>query len=417
MSVGDRSVAAVPTSALIAYGTLPITLLVQSASSASIIAPTVAAPLLLASLGASTVFVGIYVALVYLAAMVSSQWGAALVRRYGPIRTSGISLGLSIVGLLLIAVPDAWAALAGALLLGSGYGPITPSSSEMLARTTPPSRLALVFSVKQTGVPLGGVIAGLVVPPVIAISDARWAMVTVAAICVAGVALAELLRRELDAHRDPQAPLPTWSRMLVPLRFVWSHAVLRRLALCTLVFSIVQLAVSSYTVSYLHDDLAWTLVAAGAALSIAQVAAVAGRVLWGVVADRWSGGARMTLFWLAVAMAAASLAMPWLTPTMPHAWVLVLLSIFSATGIGWNGVYLGTVARVVPHDQAAMATAGSLFFTYFGVVIGSPLFGAASGLFGRIGPAYALLALPLAWTLWALWRSDWRSEPTPDHAA
>jgi len=393
--------------ALLTFGTLPITTLVQSASSAAIIAPTVAAPVLLASLHASSVFVGVYVAIVYGVAMISSQWGAALVRRVGPIRTSVFALVLSVCGVLLIATPQWFAALVGAILLGWGYGPITPASSDMLSRTTPPSRLSLVFSVKQTGVPLGGVIAGLVVPGVIAVSSAAWAMVAVAAICVVGIALAELLRRALDAHRDPQAPLPTLARLVVPLRFVWSHDLLRRLALCTLVYSIVQLAISSYLVSFLHDDLTWSLVAAGAALSIAQVVAVVGRVFWGLVADRWSGGARLTLLWLAAAMAASSLAMPLLTPALSHAWVIVLVSLYAGTGIGWNGVYLGTVARVVPHEQAAMATAGSLFFTYFGVMIGSPVFGAASGLFGRIGPAYALLALPLAWTMWTLWREDW----------
>ncbi|WP_417276298.1 hypothetical protein [Castellaniella sp.] len=41
----------------------------------------------------------------------------------------------------------------GALLIGLGYGPITPAH-----------RMSFVFSIKQTGVPLGGVLAGLVVP-------------------------------------------------------------------------------------------------------------------------------------------------------------------------------------------------------------------------------------------------------------
>ena len=397
-----------PTSARVGFATLPITLLVQSAVSAAIIAPAVAAPRLLEALHASTVVVGLYIAIVYGAAMISSQWGAPLVRRWGPIRTSEVSLGLCAAGLLLVALPQPAVAFSGAVLLGMGYGPITPASSEMLARTTPPSRIALVFSIKQTGVPLGGVFAGLLVPFVLTHLDARWAMVAMAAICVAGIALAEVLRNALDAHRDANSPLPTLSRTTQPLRFVWSHHMLRRLALCTLVFSCVQVSFTSYLVSFLHDDLTWTIVAAGAALSIAQVAAIVGRVLWGLLADRWRGGARLTLFWLALAMALTGLAMPLLTASLPHAWVIVLLVIYGATAIGWNGVFLGTVARVVPHDQAAMATAGSLFFTYFGVLIGSPLFGIASGAIGRIGPAFALLALPLGWTLWTLYRSDWQ---------
>lgn len=70
--------------------TLPITLLVQAASAAALLAPApaVAAPRLLEVLDVGAVAVGIYIALVYAAAMNSGLWGAALVRRHGPIRTS-----------------------------------------------------------------------------------------------------------------------------------------------------------------------------------------------------------------------------------------------------------------------------------------------------------------------------------------
>ena len=76
------------------YFTLAATLLVQSAVSAAVLAPTVAAPRLLAQLALPNVAIGVYVAIVYFAAMLSSQWGAALVRRWGPIRTSQCSLDM-----------------------------------------------------------------------------------------------------------------------------------------------------------------------------------------------------------------------------------------------------------------------------------------------------------------------------------
>ena len=408
--MSTRSTAAVPTPGWVGLTTLPITLLVQSAASAAIIAPAVAAPALLQALGASNVVVGVYIATVYFAAMLASLVGAALVRRWGPIRTSQVALLVGAAGLFLIAVPQPAVAFVGALMLGFGYGPITPASSEMLARTTPTTRLALVFSIKQTGVPLGGVLAGLVVPLALTWRDARWSMAVMAAIGVASIGLAELLRRVLDAHRDPTSPMPTFTRMTTPLRFVGAHPVLRQLALCSFVFSAVQVSLSSYMVSFLHDDLGWTIVAAGAASSIAQTAAVGGRVVWGHMADRWSGGPRWTLFGLALGMTALGLMMPWLGSGTSHPWVIVLLALYGCTAIGWNGVYLGTVARVVPHDQAAMATGGTLFFTFFGVVLGLPSFGLVSGLFGHIGPAFALLALPLGWTLWVLYRSDWKVE-------
>ena len=388
--------------------TLALTLLIQAAASAAAIAPAVAAPALLLRNGAAPIAVGLYVAAVYGAAMFSSQFGAALVKRWGPIRTSQTALLLGAVGLMLVAVPQLGVAFVGALLIGAGYGPITPASSEILARTTPPERYAIVFSIKQTGVPVGGVIAGLLVPSAIGVAGPVFALALVALICVVGTGLGEVVRRQLDAARDAAAPLPNLGRLLAPVRFVTTHRVLLTLAMCSLVFSAVQVCITSYTVTFLSHDLRWTLVAAGAALAVAQVGGVAGRVLWGVLADRL-GDARRMLLALACAMAVCGLLAALLDAATPHAWVVVLLAFYGATGIGWNGVYLATIARLVPIERAAAATSGSLFFTYFGVVVGPPAFGAIGSLSGGLGAAFAWLALPLAWSLFALWR--WQDAP------
>ena len=71
---------------------------------------------------------------------------------------------LCLAGLLLAA--SAWMPLVllGGFVVGLGYGPATPASSVILVRTAPREIFSLVFSIKQTGVPAGGVLAGLVVP-------------------------------------------------------------------------------------------------------------------------------------------------------------------------------------------------------------------------------------------------------------
>jgi predicted MFS family arabinose efflux permease len=414
--------------------TLPITLLVQSASSAAVIAPTVAAPRLLEQLQLGPAAVGVFIGLVYLAAMFSSPLGAHLVRRYGPIRSSQLALLVSAVGLLLVALPaapfigaptgaaatagatagltaPAWhqlglAGLAGlgALLIGLGYGPITPASSQMLARTTSLRHYALVFSIKQTGVPMGGVIAGLMVPPLVAWGGGAAALAGTAALCLAGLLSALPLGRSLDDQRERHGHWPSALQLMAPVRLVLGHAQLRSLALCSFVFSMVQVCLTSYFVSYLTGDLGWTLLAAGAALSASQVCGVCGRIAWGVVSDRWLGPRRMLLT-LAGLIVACCLAMSWPGRSSPALAVLALLCLFGATAVGWNGVYLATVARLVPHAQAATATAGTLFFTFFGVVIGPPLFGLAGGLLGGLGPAFALLVGPMGVAVFMLLRS------------
>ena len=214
-----------------ARGALPVTLLVQAAASAAAIAPAVAAPRLLGELGLGPVAVGVYIAIVYLGAMFSSQWGAVAVARAGPIFTSQVALAACGAGVLLVGVPNAYVAALGALLIGVGYGPITPASSAMLARTTPPERYALVFSIKQSGVPLGGALAGLLVPSALARFGPVGALSQVTVMCLLGLALAESIRRDLDASRDANAAAPSLAGLLRPIRFVLDHPVLRTLAL------------------------------------------------------------------------------------------------------------------------------------------------------------------------------------------
>jgi sugar phosphate permease len=369
-------------------------MLIQVSATGAILAPPAIAPVLLRQMGIDSAGIGAYIALAYIVAAISSVYAAAFIQRWGSIRTSQAALGCCAIGLLLIASQDPFLAAAGAIALGMGYGPITPASSEILARTTPADRYALVFSLKQTGVPLGGAVAGLAAAPLAAHLGTSSSLVFMAILCVLAAMLGQSLRRQLDDNRDPTAPWPTRAGFMMPIHMVLSHAGLRVLALCSLVFSAVQMCLSSYLVTYLNASLRWTLVAAGAGLAVAQSGGVVGRILWGAVADM-TGKTMATLRALGAAMAASSILMVMLRPSTSPALVLTLVCVFGCTAIGWNGVYLAAVARQAPRGTAGTATAGCLFFTYIGVVVSAPLFGVFSTALGNMGVGFALLAVPL----------------------
>jgi len=349
----------------------------------------------------------LYVALAYVGAIVASLGAGAAIVRLGAIRVSQLGLLVCAAGLVLAGVGHVAGAAAGALLIGLGYGPITPASSHLLALTTPAHRMSLVFSIKQTGVPLGGVFAGLFVPSLMIWLGWQPTMWLVAALCVLFAALSQFLRVQLDVDRRPGAPV-AWGNFLEPLQLVLSHRILAMLAACSFVFSITQMSLVTYLVTFLHASLGWTLVAAGLALSLSQTAGVGGRVFWGFVADKFLGPQRM-LTALAALMAIGSAATATLTAQSP-AWMLwPILIVFGASAIGWNGVYLAEVARQAPPGKASLATGGTLSFTFLGVVIGPPLFGALSDALQSYRAGYAALVLPAALCSFMLLRSRrWR---------
>jgi predicted MFS family arabinose efflux permease len=389
------------------WAPLTITLAIQSMTAMALLALPAMAPRVAEAVGVSVAYVGLYVAIAYVGAITASLASGAAVGRFGSIRVSQFCLVLCAVGLALCAVPVPWAIALGAVLVGLGYGPITPASSHLLARTTPPHRMSLVFSVKQTGVPLGGALAGGIVPTLQLLVGWQYALLLVAAACVAFAVVAQSLRRAFDADRDPHRALGVGA-LLEPVRLVLAHPSLRTLAGCSFVFSIAQLSLTTYLVTFLTDNLAYGLVAAGAVLSISQLGGVFGRVWWGYAADRWFGARRM-LAVLGTLMALAALAAGSLQPEVPRAVVAGVLFVFGASAIGWNGVYLAEVARQSPPGMAGIATAGTLAITFLGNVLGPPLFGGIAGVFGTYRAGFIALAVPLALCAVVLWRKSLRN--------
>ena len=359
---------------------LLLTLVIQAMVAMALLSLPVVAPVVAQTLQVSPALVGLYVSVTYAGAMVATLMGGATVARMGAIRVSQWGLVLCALGLLLCAVPWLPSMVLGAVLIGLGYGPITPASSHLLARTTPKHQMSLVFSIKQTGVPLGSMLAGAVVPPLALLGNWQLSLVAVAVVCLLCAWVSQSLRAELDSDSQPDTRI-RWGSLIEPIRLVLAHRALLIMASCSFMFSMVQLSLTTYLVTFLHDDLSYGLVAAGLALSVTQLGGIGGRVVWGYVADRWLGARRMLLL-LASMMALGALASAFLTTDTPQALVIAILVAFGASAIGWNGVYLAEVARRAPPGMASMATGGTLAFTFLGVVVGPPMFGALSGLFG-----------------------------------
>ncbi|MDS1139139.1 MFS transporter [Pusillimonas sp. SM2304] len=382
---------------------LAATLTVQSLVAMCLITLPVVAPTVAATLGISTAYVGLYVAIAYAGAMTASLLAGGAVRRFGAIRASQAGLALCAAGVAACAIASPIASAIGALLIGMGYGPITPASSHLLARSTPAHRMSFVFSIKQTGVPLGGVLAGVIVPGLSDIVGWQWAFLLVAAASLLCAIAIQPLCAALDSDRNPAQRLSFGNGLMGPLRLVFSQRSLAVLAGVSFLFSMTQVSLTTYMVTFLHEDLSLGLIAAGFILAVSQAAGVAGRLLWGYVSDRLLGPVRM-LAVLALLIVVCALATPLLKYTDAQWVVLIVLSIFGSCAIGWNGVYLAEVARQAPAGQASVATGGTLAMTFLGVVVGPPLFGMIASAAGSYGAAYAALILPTGLCLWLLWR-------------
>ncbi len=376
------SVVLVPVAALLAAQAL--------LSMASVTLP-VLAPEVAADIGAPVAWVGLFVALVYGASMTCGLASGALVRRWGALRLSQLCLLSAAVGVSCIVTGHLAGLMIGALALGVGYGPLNPASSHLLTRISPPQHLSKIFSLKQTGVPLGAVLAGALLPTLVLWGGWRLAALCVAAACTLLATLLQPLRTQLDSDRMPAAPISLGS-FAEPARIAMADRSGRTLAASTFFYAGLQLCLGTYLVAYLTAELGYELVQAGMTLAVTQGAGIAGRLLSGVVADR-SGQPRRVMGAMGCVMGACAVATAF-AGEWPTVLLLTVYAAFGASAIGWNGVYLAEVARRAPPGGVSTATAAALFVTFSGVLAGPPIFALMLQSGMRYSTAFITIAAP-----------------------
>jgi MFS family permease len=375
-----------------AYLTLAVTTGIQALVSLALLTVPVLAPAAARELGFEPSLVGYFVGASYIGASFSALTAGGLVLRFGSVRVSQVCLGLCGLAMLLLTVVPLALMPAVAILLGIGYGPITPASSHVLARTTPPHMLALMFSIKQTGVPVGAALAGLLLPPLTLGLGWRPAALVVAAVCVAMAFVAQVSRRELDADRDPARRLALKS-LAQPFRLIFADQALVRLVFTALAYAGLQISFFTYIVAYLMHDFAYTLVTAGLALSLANLGGIGGRIFWGWIADR-TRSPGMVLGLLGLAMAVAALVTAAFGPGWPTPLILAVCLFFGVTAVGWNGVLISETARLSPVGMAGLVSGGSTFMMFLGVVFYPPSFSILHDAFASYRVPFMLFAIP-----------------------
>jgi MFS family permease len=372
---------------------LPVaaTLGVQTLVAVAVYCAPVMAPVVGPALGVPAAHVGYYIAVVYFGSMIGSVTGGGWVARFGAIRVSQLGLTLCLAGLALGASAFVPLVLLGGLLVGLGYGPTTPASSHLLVRASPPRLLAIVFSLKQSGVPAGGAIAGAVVPVLVLGIGWQGAAIAIGLACLALAFAIEPTRARFDRELDPHARVSLASTF-APLGLVRNPR-LAEMAVASFIYGGVQITLVTYLVTFLTEVFAMSLVLAGLVMAVSQLASVVGRIAWGVVADRLLTR-RTMLGLLGLGMGISAVVTLAASPAWPLWLLFAFAAAFGATAVGWNGIFLAEVARLAPKDKISEATGACLFFTFLGVVCSPPLFNLALSLAGGYAGAYAVFGVP-----------------------
>ncbi|WP_142492597.1 MFS transporter [Thalassovita litoralis] len=365
---------------------LTLTTLSQIAATSSVLALTTIPTMVAVALGIAPHLLGYQVSLIYASGVFFSMLASGLVKRWGPGQVGQLALIGAGFGFLAMATGTLAGIALGSVMIGIGYALNNPSSSHVLSRLAPPKRRNLIFSIKQAGVPLGGMLAALALPPLSKVIGWQWALLLFACFPLGLAAIYQGFRPIWDTEKNPKAPVARgiWAGQ----KQVWNTPSLGVLAIIGFLYSGVQLSISAFVVAMLIEQFNWNPLTAALIAALMQGFGAVGRVFWGLVAD-WLGSGFLVLAIIGTLTGLCSLSFGafGFAPALGIAATIVA----GLAGSGWNGVMLAETAAASP--GTGTLTGEVLTYTFVGVMVGPAMFSALYGLAGDFSTTFSLFSI------------------------
>jgi sugar phosphate permease len=347
----------------------------------------------------SAAVAGLLVSSLFIGKTAGSYVLGALVDLAGERRMLAVSAVVS--GVLIILAGVAPLPLLVVLLVAGGFftAATTPAGGRLILLAFPRERRGVGMGVRQTGVPIGGVLAALVLPAFVALGGWRLGLVAAGAITLAGglVALALVgIEERRPPEPGPRTPAGHW-RVLVHDR----NLVLATVWGCLVVTG--QYALLAFLPLDIHENSGVSLGTTVGLVAVANVGGMAGRVAWGYLSDRTFGSRRRPLLAvITVSGVACALLLAALPTDMPLAAIGVVAFAAGFSILGWQGVWVTLVCELGGVARAGVATGFAVSFIALASFISTPLYGLVVDISGSyramwltLGAALGLSLLPL----------------------
>jgi MFS family permease len=316
----------------------------------------------------------------YTAGVVADRMGERRVLMYGAFATATL-IALAMLSPLPILFPLL-------VVAGIASSAATPAGGRLVLLAFPPERRGISLGIRQTGIPLGGLIAAALLPWIARDYGWRWSLAIAGGItAAAALPLAVLGRGSTDGvvRHSTRVESPARNRNL-RLLTIWG---------CLLVTG--QFAVVSFLALDLHRGAHLSLASASLLVAVAQGTGILGRVLWGAISDRALPRGRKPLMLVLTAAALISALVLFATPrSAPIAVLVVVAGLVGLALVGYQGLWFTMVAEVAGPARVGASTGFAVTFVAATAALTPPAYGLVADLAGTYRAIWAALGILLA---------------------
>jgi sugar phosphate permease len=254
---------------------------------------------------------------------------------------------------------------ASAALAGSAYAPtfvvlvvlltvagalgasINTATGRAVTSWFPRETRGFALGIRQTSVPIGGLVAALGIPPIVDHWSSRAALLVLAGFSLVGGVLAAVWLVEGPVRRDGDAATEVLRHPLRDRR-IWRLSLGSGLLICT------QAAITGFVVIFLESERDLSATQAGLVLAAINVVGAGGRLLSGWQSDRRGGGRVALIRAIAVATTVAVAAAAILVGAEVG---LLIVALVAGGGLSmcWNGLAVAAALETAGPNRGGAA--------------------------------------------------------------
>lgn len=205
------------------------------------------------------------------------------------------------------------------------------------------------------------------------------------------------MRGRYGRDPGPRAPTTLRSDIAEGLRYLFSHRLLRSLAILLGVWNLVALATTSTLVLLAQERLGLGAAGYGVLLGVGAVGGVLGSVVAGRVVRRFGEGAPLPVLILAGACSAV-------VPALTHSVVAVAASfaLFGMVGVIWNVITVSLRQSIIPDRLLGRVNSVYRLLAWGGMPLGALLGGFVANRYGLTAPYWVAAATQLVMAVVAI---------------
>ncbi|WP_144489142.1 MFS transporter [Bacillus thuringiensis] len=284
------------------------------------------------------------------------------------------------------------------LLVGTFYSVSQPGGSKVIMKWFRKENRGLAIGIGQAGIPIGGTLAGVLIPFLTIKYNMAYAVNSIACICIIGGFLFFIFYKEpyiQEKVKQERIKLSFWMQ----LKEVMCKKELYAIYITGICMISLQMVLVGHFIKFLVTEQSITPILAGKVFSVMFFSGMVGRVILAATSDLFYKGNRRTPLFITVCISIffiLILVMSIHTITNVLYGVSALLGFFS---IGWFSLFIAEVSESASEESVGMTVSFALTLNQIAIIVAPALFGY---IVDKKGYTYAWLCIVVLLTISAV---------------